>query len=197
MPESTLAAEREVARFASAGADSERRGVALRLGALYGSDLPSTVEQLRLARKAISQFGGSADAFMPTLWIDDAASALVAALERAPSGLYDVVDDEPLRRQELNAALARAAGRRRLFAPPVWLMRLLAGSAGAALARSQRISNRRFRDATGWAPTVPNAREGLARLGSAGDRLALPARQCIDQARLPGTAVDRMCTRAV
>lgn len=91
---------------------------------------------------------------------------MVAALEWAPAGVYDVVDDEPLRRGEWSAALARAVGRRRLLGPPARLVRLLGGEAAAALSPSQRVSNRRFREATGWAPSVPNAREGLARLGA-------------------------------
>jgi nucleoside-diphosphate-sugar epimerase len=159
--DSTIAAEREVARFAQGGG----RGVSLRLGFLYGNDLPSTGEQLQLARRGASMFGGMAEAFTPTLWIGDAASALVAALDRAPSGLYDVVDDEPLRQRQLNAALAAAAGRRRLLSFPAWLVRIMAGPSAQAFTRSLRISNRRFREATGWAPEVPNAVEGMERLG--------------------------------
>src|SRR4051812_35859938 len=37
---STIAAEREVARFAASSDAVERRGISLRLGGLYGSDLP-------------------------------------------------------------------------------------------------------------------------------------------------------------
>src|SRR5215207_10341788 len=44
---STIAAERPAARSAAAGDPSERRGISLRLGFLYGSDLPSTIEQLQ------------------------------------------------------------------------------------------------------------------------------------------------------
>jgi nucleoside-diphosphate-sugar epimerase len=172
---STIAAEEEVARFAAAA--GERRGIALRLGALYGPDVPSVAEQLDLAAKGVSMFGAARDAYSPMLWIDDAASALNAALERAPSGLYDVVDDEPLTQGELKKALAAAVARRRLFALPAWLIRAMAGPTGAALMRSLRISNRRFREATGWAPSVPNGRAGLARIAAArqtSDRLVVP-----------------------
>ncbi len=174
---STIAAEEEVARFAASAPEGNRRGIALRLGALYGPDIPSIVEQLDLAAKGLSMFGAARDAYSPMLWIDDAASALVAALERAPSGLYDVVDDEPLTQSELKHALAEAVGRHRLVSLPGWLIRAVAGPTGAALARSLRISNRRFRDATGWAPSVSNGRVGLARLASAGQtpvRMVLP-----------------------
>jgi nucleoside-diphosphate-sugar epimerase len=160
---STIAAERQVARFA---AEAGRRGVSLRLGFLYGSDLPSTREQLQLARRGLSMFGSAPQVFTPTLWIGDAASALLAAIDRAPSGLYDIVDDEPLRQQQLKSALAGAAGRRRVLSLPTWLVRMMAGPAGEAFTRSLRISNRRFREATGWAPAVRNAVAGMALVGS-------------------------------
>jgi nucleoside-diphosphate-sugar epimerase len=71
--ESSLAAEREAARFAQAG----RRGVVLRLGRLDG---PGT-------EYAQPKPGASG-----TLHVDDAGRALLAALE-APSGIYNVVRD--------------------------------------------------------------------------------------------------------
>ncbi len=159
---STIAAEGEVARFAEGG----RRGVSLRLGGLYGIDVPSTTEQLQLARRGFSMFGSAPKAFTPTLWIGDAASALVAALDRAPSGIYDVVDDEPVRQWQVKAALATAAGRRSVLSLPGWLTQLVAGPAAEVFGRSLRISNRRFREATGWAPEVRNAVEGMARVGA-------------------------------
>lgn len=176
---STLAAEREVARFGGAAPAGERRGIALRLGALYGPDLPSTLEQIEMAKRGLTVFGGSGTAFAPTLWIGDAASALVSALDRAPSGLYDVVDDEPLQHRELASLFAGVVGKRRLFSPPAWMVTLLAGPAGGAISRSLRISNRRFHDATGWSPAVSSAREGFARIA---ETLEPPVR-----ARVPAT----------
>jgi 2-alkyl-3-oxoalkanoate reductase len=171
---STIAAEREVARFAASGNQGNRRGISLRLGGLYGSDLPSTQEMLQLARRGVSMFGGAPEAFTPTLWVGDAASALVAALDRAPSGLYDVVDDKPLRQRQLNSAMAAAAERRRVFSLPAWLMRIMAGPTAGAFARSLRISNRRFREATGWSPAVRDAVEGMAIVGFADPSVPTP-----------------------
>lgn len=161
---STIDAEGEVARFANAG----NRGITLRMGGFYGPGAASTEDQLRLARRGIALLVGTTTAYQPMIWVDDAASAVVAALDRAPSGVYDIVDDEPLRRGELAAVFARAVGRRRLLRPPSWLARLLGGAATELLGRSQRVSNRRFKAATGWTPSVPNARVGLARLTSGG-----------------------------
>ena len=174
---STVVAEGEVARYAASSADGARRGVSLRLGGLYGPDVPSIADQLDLAAKGVSVFGAARSAYVPMLWIDDAASALVAALERAPSGLYDVVNDEPITQSALHDALAVAVGKRRLLALPKWLIRTIGGPTGATFGRSLRISNRRFREATGWAPSVHNGRVGLARIAAerkAPPRLAVP-----------------------
>lgn len=73
---SAVAAEREVERFAQAG----REGVVLRLGLLYG---PGTGSDAPAERFAI---------FGATLRIEDAASALAAALT-IPGGIYNVVSN--------------------------------------------------------------------------------------------------------
>lgn len=88
--ESALVAEAQAMRFAAAG----RRGVVLRLGALYG---PTT--------GAVEPRPG----YDAHLHVDDAGAALLAALS-APSGVYNAVRD------------------------------------------FQRVSNARFKQATGWHP---------------------------------------------
>jgi nucleoside-diphosphate-sugar epimerase len=89
---------------------------------------------------------------------DDAASAVVAALA-LPAGVYNVVDDEPLPRREFFGSLAATLGVAPPRFPPAWLARL-AGSLGEMLARSQRISNRKLRDASGWTPAIRSAKDG-------------------------------------
>jgi nucleoside-diphosphate-sugar epimerase len=166
--QSTLDAEATVAQFTEEGG----KGVILRLGTLYGPDAPSAHEMLRMARKmGVFAFPGPREAYLPTIWVDDAARALVAALD-APAGVYDGVDDAPLTRGEFAAALAAAVGRERLRTLPPWLMRLLAPAAADMLSRSQRIVNRRFKEAANWAPMVPDAREGLARMGNVATAMA-------------------------
>lgn len=156
---STLDAEAEVVRFAQA----DRRGVSLRLGTLYGPTSPQTQELFAYARRGFAPLAGRAGAFQASLWVDDAAEALVAATATAPSGVYDVVDDEPMTRSALASALASAVGRSAVRRIPGLLIRMSVGGELAELnGRSQRVSNRRFRQATGWAPAVPQARDGLA-----------------------------------
>ena len=54
-------------------------------------------------------------------------------------------------------------GQRRAVRVPGRLGRF-AGPQGRATARSQRVSNRRFREATGWSPRWRSVAEGFATL---------------------------------
>ena len=133
--------------------------VVLRFGLFYGPDSEFTQEMVRAIRKGFAMAMGRPDGYVSSIAHDDAASAVVAALD-APSGIYNVVDDEPLTRRSLYDALARAVGAPPPRFPPSWLWRLF-GSVGETLARSQRISNAKFKSATAWKPVYPSAREGL------------------------------------
>jgi 2-alkyl-3-oxoalkanoate reductase len=155
--ESSLKAEAEVQRFTNAG----KRGIVLRMGGFYGSNAASTRDLFDAARYGVALFFGRGSAYQPLIWIEDAGLAVVDALTKAPAGIFDVVDDEPLQRRELAALLADAVGRKHLFRPPTVLLRILGGKNLMFLARSQRVSNRMFKDATGWSPSVAGARLGL------------------------------------
>jgi nucleoside-diphosphate-sugar epimerase len=163
MMQSAVDAEREVARFTQSGG----RGVTLRMGAFYGPGAQNVSDTLEAARKGITLLAGPGDAYWSQIWIEDAAEAVVAALSRAPAGVYDVVDDEPLTRDELKQLIARAVGRKWILSPPTPAVRLIAGKDALFAARSQRVLNRKFKAATGWAPTVRSAREGWEQIMAA------------------------------
>ena len=156
---STVAAEEAIARFTERG----RRGIVLRMGFFYGPTAPNTLEALALARRGFASVVGPAGAFLSQVWVEDAAAAVVAAL-KSPAGVYDVVDDEPLIRSDVAIATSFAVGRTKLFIPPTWMARLVGGRDIVPLTRSQRVSNRRFKEASGWTPSVPDARDGWARI---------------------------------
>jgi len=160
---STLGAEEEVARFTAAGG----RGIVLRMGYFYGPEAESSLDTLALARRGAAVLAGPGDAFYPSIWVDDAASAVIAALRSAPAGIYDVVDDDPLPRRELARAVAEAAGRPFVLRPPMWLIKIVGGRQAEFMGRSQRVSNHRFRAATGWSPSVRDARHGWHRIAEA------------------------------
>ncbi len=139
--------------------DAERsgaKGVVLRFAWFYGDDSPFTLQMANIARKNWSPIPGSPDAFFSSVSHDDAASAVVAAL-KAPNGIYNVTDDEPLTRRDYVIALGARSPR---FAP-AWTARLM-GSTGELMSRSVRMSNAKLKAATGWTPRYRSAREGLA-----------------------------------
>lgn len=156
--ESALVAEAHAQRFTDRGGT----GVVLRFGMFYGPGLAHTDALLGMARWGLAFSAGGPGRFVSSIHVDDAAAAVVAALA-VPAGVYDVVDDEPLTSARYAAALAAAAGRRRYLRVPGRLIRL-GGAQVEAFRRSQRISNRRFREAGGWAPRRPDAADGLAHL---------------------------------
>jgi nucleoside-diphosphate-sugar epimerase len=160
----TFDAEREVQRFADAG----RRSITLRMGFFYGPESSQSQDQLRFARWGIASVGGRPDAYHPFVVIEDAARAIVAALEHAPAGIYDIVEDEPPTTTEINAAMAKAVGRRHLRALPDFLTQMMIGhEIMSMMSRSQRVSNRRFKDATGWSPRYSTTGGGWDRVAQA------------------------------
>jgi len=113
-----------------------------------------------LARRRMFPVAGRGDNFFSSIHVDDAAAAVAASLG-LPSGEYNIVDDEPLTAREYAAAVTGALGAGRAWSIPTWTFRLAAGSGPTSyILRSQRVSSARFKQATGWAPRHPSAREG-------------------------------------
>ena len=151
-----LDAERSAARFTASGGV----GVVVRFAAFYGPDALLR-DMLRVVKKGWSPLPGRGDAYCSSVAHADAARAVVAAVHaRVAAGAYNVCDDEPLRRADWIRALANAAGLPMPKLIPEWLTNL-AGSGIALLSRSQRMSNAKLKQATGWSPKWASARQGL------------------------------------
>jgi nucleoside-diphosphate-sugar epimerase len=158
----TVAGERLVEQFTAEGG----HGVVLRFGSFLAADAHHIGDYLRQARWRLAPFAGRPGAYTSSIHVDDAAAAVVAALA-APAGVHNVVDDEPLTRRQAADAFAAAFGLGHLIVTPPWLLELVARSDAPYLIASQRVSNRKFRDATGWAPACPSAREGWVSVAAA------------------------------
>jgi nucleoside-diphosphate-sugar epimerase len=130
--------------------------VVLRFGLFIGPDSGSSRAALDAAREGSSVAIGPPGAYRPTIWLDDAAAAIAAAL-RVPAGTYNVVDVEPATNAEIDAALAEAVG--------VSALRPRTPGDGP-MARSQRVSSRRLRVASGWEPRVRAAVEAWSRIAA-------------------------------
>lgn len=184
--QSVLDAEAAAERFTRGG----RTGVVLRFAQFYGPDSGFTLDAIRFVQKGWAAALGSPNGFVSSVSHDDAAAAVVAALG-VPAGTYNVVDDEPLRRREYYGSLAAAIGVAPPRFPPVWLARV-AGSLGETLSRSQRISNRKLKEESGWRPKWSSVREAWPSLVHQvlAPAQAAPIKSVPSPARSRGTAVS-------
>ena len=161
-----LAAEASARRFSEAG----RSGVVLRLGLFYGPGARHSEQFLAMARLHVVPLIGRPESYLSSIHVADGGAAVAAALH-VPAGTYNVVDDEPLTKREYAQALAVAAGTRPWVRGPGRLA-LVLGHRMLSLTRSMRVSNRRFREASGWRPSYPSAREGWLGFSTGGAKEA-------------------------
>lgn len=149
-------AEAAAARFAASGGS----GVVLRFAQFHGPGSSHVEAFNAMARKRINPFVGDLDGFVSFVHADDAGSAVAAALT-VPSGTYNVADDEPLTRREAGFVIAEALGVKPPKAVPA-AVRAAMPRSGKLLMKSLRISNARFKQASGWAPAHPSIRGSWA-----------------------------------
>lgn len=153
-----LDAEASAMNFTEQG----RAGVALRFAYFYGPRDAFTRQLGSFVRNGWLPLLGRRDAYFPMVFHDDAAAAVVAALD-LPSGIYNVVDDQPMTHAAIGATLASILSVRPPRLLPPWTTKL-GGSLGETLARSLRLSNAKLRGASSWRPSAPNAADGLRRV---------------------------------
>ncbi len=142
-------------------------GVVLRFGWFYGPDTyigpgGSQAEEVRKRRYPVV---GEGDATFSFIHVDDAAAAVIAALDRGAPGVYNVVDDEPAPMRERLPAYAEAMGAKPPRRLPPWLVRLVVGKAMARSATETRgASNAKAKRELGWEPAHPSWRQGFPEL---------------------------------
>jgi 2-alkyl-3-oxoalkanoate reductase len=140
-------------------------GVVLRYGWLYGPGTyydrdGSQTEDFHKRRMPVVGKGTGTFSFVH---VEDAASATVAASERGEPGVYNVVDDEPAAMSEWVPVFADAVGAKKPPRVPVWLARLIAGSAAVGMATDQRgASNAKVKRELDWQPRYASWRQGFA-----------------------------------
>ena len=147
-------AEHAAARFCEAGC----AGVVLRFAVFYGPDSRFLADLVRAVQHGYAPLFGPPAAYISSVAHDDAAAAVIAALAVA-SGVYNVADDEPLTHRSFVDSLADALGAPAPRLPPSW-MTVVGGSLARTLARSLRVSNRKLKAASGWAPVFRTVSDG-------------------------------------
>lgn len=143
----------------------EMEGIALRYGFFYGQDSMTSmiVNLVRKRRLPVPSSGG----FANFIYLEDAAAATVAALEKGRAGqAYNIVDDEPVRWGDYLDTLAAELGARRPWRVPSWMLRPIP-YAHAMMTTSMRVSNAKAKRELGWAPAVSTYREGIPLMAQA------------------------------
>jgi nucleoside-diphosphate-sugar epimerase len=105
--------------------DAALDGIVLRYGSLYGPRVIDVIVDLVRGRKF--PLVGDAAGIWSWVHVDDASSATVAAVERGPVGVYNVVDDDPAPVAEWLPYLAECLGAKQPRHSPAWLARLAIG----------------------------------------------------------------------
>jgi 2-alkyl-3-oxoalkanoate reductase len=139
-------------------------GVVLRFGNFYGpgtSFAPDGSQADEARRRRLPVVGKGTGVFS-FIHVEDAAAAIVAALESEAVGTYNVVDDEPAPMSEWVPVYAEAIGAKPPRRVPVWLAGLIVGRSVAVNAVELRgASNAKAKRELGWQPRYPSWRQGF------------------------------------
>jgi nucleoside-diphosphate-sugar epimerase len=144
----------------------EMEGIVLRYGGFYGQD-SITRMIVNLVRKRRLPVPSSGGGYVTLIYLEDAAAATVAALEKGHAGqAYNIVDDEPVRWADYLDALAAELGARRPWRVPTWMVRAIP-YLGAIMTTSMHVSNAKAKRQLGWDPAVPTYRQGIPLVATA------------------------------
>lgn len=152
---SALDGEKETARFSESGG----RGIVLRFGGFYGPESSLTADMISMMRRRLLVQPGSGAHYVSSIYIPDAGTAVLASLN-LPAGTFNVVDENPVSFKDYLHTLADAVSAPKPFRFPGALGKATFGGVWSYLSRSQRVSNARFKKASGWKPSVPSVAEG-------------------------------------
>ncbi|WP_144796187.1 NAD(P)-dependent oxidoreductase [Microbacterium paludicola] len=139
-------------------------GLVLRYGPLYspGQAIGEGGEMLRLVRDRRLPIVGGGGGVWSFIHVGDAASATAAAVTHGPSGLYNIVDDEPAAVAEWLPELARIVGARPPLRVPAWVARPMIGVFGVTwMTASRGSSNEKAKALLEWSPRYSSWREGF------------------------------------
>lgn len=146
-------------------------GLVLRLGHLYGPGSiyaadGSFTRQIRAGRVPLVGAGTSTFSFTHS---HDAASAIVAALDKDVTGVLNIVDDKPEQVNVWLPAVAQMLGAKPPRRIPAGIARLAVGEWGVAFMTQLRgADNSRARLTLDWRPRFTSWRAGFADLVTAG-----------------------------
>lgn len=139
--------------------------ITLRFGGFYSHDSHHSISLIEGIRNRSIPIVGKGDALWNLVHLDDAAAAVVQAVERHHTNTgraFNIVDDHPVMMKELFLTIAEMIGARTPRSIPAAVARVVAGKdAVRFLQISLRASNRAAKELLQWTPHYPTFREGL------------------------------------
>jgi nucleoside-diphosphate-sugar epimerase len=144
----------------------------LRYGYLYGAAVPSTeflLDGLRARKVPLIRRAGGLGSW---LHIDDSVDATMAALQSRDTGVYNIVDDEPVSLTEFILHAARLLGAPQPRTLPRFVAKLAAPMLAQFASMRLPLANARAKRELGFAPRFANYRDGLAEVIAARERAA-------------------------
>jgi nucleoside-diphosphate-sugar epimerase len=139
-------------------------GIVLRYGAFYGPGTaiaPGGEIEEAVHRRKFPIVGGGTGIWS-FIHVDDVANATMLAIEQGPSGIYNIVDDEPAEVSIWLPELARAIGAEMPYRVPEWIGRLMIGDAGVSMmTRVRGSSNSKAKRVLNWRLKYASWRDGF------------------------------------
>jgi nucleoside-diphosphate-sugar epimerase len=138
-------------------------GVVLRFGFFYGDKPGTDALHAALISRRLPLPGG-APGVVSFIHVDDAAAAVVAAVQRAPAGaVYNVADAAPCRFGEYVCAVAAAIDAPRPRTVPTIVARVVAPAAVEFVTKHRPLDATHLCTQTGWSPAHRNVLEQVMR----------------------------------
>jgi nucleoside-diphosphate-sugar epimerase len=141
-------------------------GLALRFGWIYGPGTYYSVDGSQAAevRKRRLPIVGDGAGVFSMLHVEDAASAILAALEYGEPDVYNVVDDDPAPMREWLPEFAEALGAKPPLRAPAWLARRVVGRLPIDTILEMRgASNEKAKRELEWQPRYRSWRQGFVK----------------------------------
>ena len=116
-----------------------------------------------MMEKGRSKIIGKGDNYIPNIHANDAASAIIKAIEKLPIGeKFIVADDIAVTQKDFTSYMAELMNKKRPGHIPALIIRLILGKDFYEIIRLNcKVSNQKAKKLLDWKPEYPSYKEGL------------------------------------